>query len=160
MKITQSKSAMIHYSTSAMIVGTRSEFQFIQDMAATMRVPLHGTLACIKQSLELNKVLIRSQLVHSGLVVVQEDVSMGLQHSLQFRLQDLVVQTEESNEVVQVLVVHVVELAVLQLDVIHVTVDASVQSNNSIHEVTWSLLIEQLQGSGTTEHHRGYGSTS
>eukprot|EP00906_Rhabdomonas_costata_P021916 RCo031741 len=138
--------------------------------------PLHASLAGVQQVLQLHQVSIRGQQVHAGLVVVNEEVAVGLQVAVHLLLQDLVVEPKEANKVVQVLVVHVeglvgglvvqhrqvlvdqkvlVELAVLQLHVIHVPVHHGVQGDDSVQEVARALLVEQLQAAGTTDHHRG-----
>mmetsp|Transcript_77394 Transcript_77394/g.90181 ORF Transcript_77394/g.90181 Transcript_77394/m.90181 type:complete len:423 (-) Transcript_77394:505-1773(-) len=137
---------------------------------------LNGTLAAVQKVLQRDHLLLVLDCVHLRLVVLQEQLRVGLQHRLQFICNHRAAQSEVANDVVQVANIHVeelvlggtvhdrevllhqkvlVELDVLELDVVEVSVQAGVQRHDGVHEVRGLLLVEQSHETGTTDHGDG-----
>eukprot|EP00756_Hemistasia_phaeocysticola_P032235 Hpha_TRINITY_DN16398_c1_g2::TRINITY_DN16398_c1_g2_i6::g.62840::m.62840 len=133
----------------------------------------HGALAGVEQVLESDELLVALDEVHAGLVVSHEDGGVGLEHGVQLVLQRLVVHREETHEVVQGRHVHVeelvlrvpvqdgqvlvheqvlVELHVVQLHVVHETLQARVQRHDGVQEVRRPLLVEHRHETRPTHH--------
>eukprot|EP01084_Bolivina_argentea_P281737 482111_1 len=137
---------------------------------------LDGALAGVEKVLEGNDLLLALDGVHLGLVVLEEELGVALEHGLELVLHDGGVEGEVADDVVEVTNVHVeelvgggavedgevlaeeqvlVELDVLELDVIEVTLKAGVEGDDGVEEVGGLLLVEEGDEAGTTDHGDG-----